>query len=67
MSLIRFYDFCCRRVEVSCLKWCQMNNLIVFEKPLIIRSLLHEVKTDKKLRSVEKQAGFKLQMTSVRY
>ena len=51
-------------------KWRQMN-LIVFERPSIIkswlcfsvrnvRSLLHEVKTDKKSWSMEKQAGFKL-------
>ena len=55
-----------------------MNNLIVFEKPLIIihdfsfsvknvRSPLHEVKTEKKSWSVEKQAGFKLHVTLVCY
>ena len=58
-------------------KWHQMN-LIVFEKPLIIkswlyfsvrnvRSLLHEVKTGKKSWSMEKQAGFKLHVTLVCY
>ena len=58
-------------------KWHQMS-LIVFEKPSIVkswlyfsvrnvRSLLHEVKTNKKSRSMEKQAGFKFHVTLLCY
>ena len=63
---IRFCDFCCSEVLVW--KWRRMN-LKVFEKPSIlksllfpcvrkVRSLLREVKTDKKSRSVEMVSNY---------
>ena len=69
---IRFCDFHCRAVEVPRQKMASnaFNSLRKnFDNKTFsarnVRSLLHEVKTDKKSRSVEKQADFKLYVTSV--
>ena len=48
--------------------FCVRNKKIKIKNKKKVRSLLHEVKTDKnKSRSVEKQAGFKLHVTLVCY